>query len=292
MPGRASPLGRFIPAWAGNADARERGPPGRTVHPRVGGERGALSGPLQIPPGSSPRGRGTLSTPYAGPPETRFIPAWAGNAPDRAPALRNRAVHPRVGGERAFCIAAQMRAAGSSPRGRGTLDEAELCDTNHRFIPAWAGNAWTPNAEIFLGAVHPRVGGERLGDGPGLRLLFGSSPRGRGTHLRGAHVRRVSRFIPAWAGNASDGLAPWSSPTVHPRVGGERLVPMVTQPPCRGSSPRGRGTRPQALGLGLVNRFIPAWAGNAACGRPWPDGRPVHPRVGGERAFFPASVFP
>ena len=50
-----------------------------------------------------------------------------------------------------------------------------------------------------------------------------------------------------------------------------------------GSSPRGRGTLGVAVVPAADERFIPAWAGNAArrpCGR---RRAPVHPRVGGER---------
>ena len=53
-------LCRFIPAWAGNADARELAHFDHPVHPRVGGER------------LCPMGRSI--------PGVRFIPAWAGNA--------------------------------------------------------------------------------------------------------------------------------------------------------------------------------------------------------------------
>ena len=50
------------------------------------------------------------------------------------------------------------------------------------------------------------------------------------------------RFIPAWAGNAPPSSTPWPAATVHPRVGGERDLYDWDGWPCRGSSPRGRGT--------------------------------------------------
>ena len=50
---------RFIPALAGNTNATRRGRRPSSVHPRAGGEHGALIAYLFAPDGSSPRGRGT-----------------------------------------------------------------------------------------------------------------------------------------------------------------------------------------------------------------------------------------
>ena len=50
-----------------------------------------------------------------------------------------------------------------------------------------------------------------------------------------------------------------------------------------GSSPRARGTLRRHGQLGASGRFIPACAGNAASCRTSSAGRPVHPRVRGER---------
>ncbi len=72
-------------------------------------------------------------------------------------------------------------------------------------------------------------------------------------------------------------------PTVHPRVGGERTLPVIVEQLKNGSSPRGRGTRQRAALPRRWGRFIPAWAGNARR-RWWHTPQPsVHPRVGGER---------
>ena len=154
-------LGRFIPAWAGNARAPPPAGRRRPVHPRVGGERlPSLSSALPVS-GSSPRGRGTQHRVVRECQTERFIPAWAGNAPRLAETLKVVPVHPRVGGERPVDSLVSANGNGSSPRGRGTLVHHSENGAPHRFIPAWAGNA-----SLFLGAhlpcaVHPRVGGER-----------------------------------------------------------------------------------------------------------------------------------
>ena len=52
---------------------------------------------------------------------------------------------------------------------------------------------------------------------------------------------------------------------VHPRVGGECLWESVSGTALDGSSPRGRGMLRLDILPPVVERFIPAWAGNA----PW-----------------------
>ena len=88
-------------------------------------------------------------------------------------------------------------------------------------------------------------------------------------------------FIPAWAGKPDLGRLAVANERVHPRVGGETVAAAKSGVPVYGSSPRGRGNRPQAwdglLRLGSSPRgrgnpddlrngtggggFIPAWAG-------------------------------
>ncbi len=279
---------RFIPAWAGNARSliapHSTGP----VHPRVGGERVVFGVRGLADAGSSPRGRGTRRRRRCDGRGGRFIPAWAGNAGIEEGHHAASPVQPRVGGERGPHDRVIGVELGSSPRGRGTLVLDDPLVQHRRFIPAWAGNARTSARGSVRRSVHPRVGGERSPSRPMTSPARGSSPRGRGTLVQGAGCSTGTRFIPAWAGNASgqaasDGLIP-----VHPRVGGERSR-LVPQPMGRaGSSPRGRGTRPRRRRPARCRRFIPAWAGNARCLSIAPCRTSVHPRVGGERA--PSSV--
>ena len=101
--GRSHPLSavgwRFIPAWAGNRGAPQRGRARSAVHPRVGGEQGSKIYRKYGTTGSSPRGRGTgIEAPASGA-HGRFIPAWAGNRCSSCWPQRWPPVHPRVGGE-------------------------------------------------------------------------------------------------------------------------------------------------------------------------------------------------
>ena len=77
------PVGRFIPACAGNARRIGFGTATHSVHPRVCGERLHLPGGPPPGLGSSPRVRGTRKSAVAGRIPRRFIPACAGNATRR-----------------------------------------------------------------------------------------------------------------------------------------------------------------------------------------------------------------
>ena len=156
----------------------------RSVHPRAGGEHLLVQVGSAYFIGSSPRGRGT---------PLRSRRAW------RCPT-----VHPRAGGEHDKLRLRLRSRSGSSPRGRGTPPPGNRPESQHRFIPARAGNT-APRAECApVDPVHPRAGGEHPVTTPVRRSSNGSSPRGRGTHRRNPRVAGIIRFIPARAGNTSD----------------------------------------------------------------------------------------
>ncbi len=190
-----------IPAWAGNTRLGEARTLHHAVHPRVGGEHAECARKGVWNAGSSPRGRGTLTsvTPSMG--SLRFIPAWAGNTGCFRRTRTCISVHPRVGGEHTRSVAAASHCNGSSPRGRGTPSPSRHRRRQRRFIPAWAGNTPTRRGLTRCSTVHPRVGGEHMRSMSRRSSMPGSSPRGRGTHFERLGNRRFHRFIPAWAGN-------------------------------------------------------------------------------------------
>ena len=134
--------------------------------------------------------------------------------------------------------------------------------------------------------VHPRVCGEQDLAPIDQKLPVGSSPRVRGTALLPVPGTSRSRFIPACAGNRSSGLSQSSAITVHPRVCGEQLVPIVGRVGAAGSSPRVRGTAATSGRNLSLCRFIPACAGNRSETRTETVRCPVHPRVCGEQIKF------
>ncbi len=248
----------------------------------MGGEHDGWCYHHRYPAGSSPRGRGThtdiLVYAFSG----RIIPAWAGNTWRRWGLRWGAPDHPRVGGEHPMREPSRHSSYGSSPRGRGTLRVVAPPGGMGRIIPAWAGNTALVSACLCWVPDHPRVGGEHAESYIDARVVFGSSPRGRGTRFFLAATLRRWRIIPAWAGNTWLGFSEAYVYADHPRVGGEH-VPMLSIAQCNpGSSPRGRGTPAAWSKTCCVRRIIPAWAGNTcragAAGRSGPD----HPRVGGE----------
>ena len=71
---------RFIPAYAGNAQASRSAPDSRPVHPRIRGERWVFTIFRRCLVGSSPHTRGTHEGHLRSGISIRFIPAYAGNA--------------------------------------------------------------------------------------------------------------------------------------------------------------------------------------------------------------------
>ncbi len=157
--------------------------------------------------------------------------------------MNTQPVHPRVCGERPCCVVTWALAVGSSPRVRGTLCDVSTASRERRFIPACAGNASFVVPDNLVPAVHPRVCGERNVPSLSDFLIFGSSPRVRGTRRWPRFTRRRRRFIPACAGNATRPVLLPRRATVHPRVCGERAMNCSRTALIGGSSPRVRGTR-------------------------------------------------
>ena len=230
----------------------------------------------------APRMAGTEDGSSASRHAVRFIPAGAGNTSAGRVAPGLVPVHPRGRGEHWRRFRSSPRSCGSSPRARGTRTNFALVPVAIRFIPAGAGNTSPLAPRRPDRPVHPRGRGEHWSLRMRSALASGSSPRARGTphHAVSNPVQR--RFIPAGAGNTPDGVRPNRKPSVHPRGRGEHQNSSKMQYPEPGSSPRARGTRPQARIQALRCRFIPAGAGNTTHSRISRTSPTVHPRGRGE----------
>ena len=152
----------LIPARAGNTAGD---PPTRglgAAHPRSRGEHPESPCFLHRKNGSSPLARGTpefRSTPALG---FRLIPARAGNtfAPNRPATLSS--AHPRSRGEHFSAFLRRVRARGSSPLARGTLDNILSARGQSRLIPARAGNTFASLYSTPSTSAHPRSRGEHF----------------------------------------------------------------------------------------------------------------------------------
>ena len=255
---------RFIPARAGNTEARKINRRLTPVHPRSRGEHEALRNRQLTPIGSSPLARGTQHLRDGPRDGHRFIPARAGNTDRGSGREAGATVHPRSRGEHVGVPVPHRIRAGSSPLARGTRHRRRVDRAPLRFIPARAGNTLLAAEGRGANPVHPRSRGEhpsKLGE---VYRLIGSSPLARGTHAGQERKAGVGRFIPARAGNT---------------------VQMVEKlDVAYGSSPLARGTHARGgLGRGR-ERFIPARAGNTYTGNGSRTILSVHPRSRGEHS--------
>ena len=90
----------------------------------------------------------------------------------------------------------------------------------------------------------------------------GLSPLARGTPGVAPSMTNMPRFIPARAGNTASLQATWINGAVYPRSRGEHINVHEVRTHYRGLSPLARGTRSDVDRVDLLNRFIPARAGN------------------------------
>ncbi len=118
--------------------------------------------------------------------------------------------------------------------------------------------------------------------GKTLQRQCGLSPLARGTLYPQRRSVQNSRFIPAGAGNSLKDYFDESEKSVYPRWRGE-LQPGGTVNRCvSGLSPLARGTRLKTAQVKIVQRFIPAGAGNSVNTAAGAAGIAVYPRWRGE----------
>ena len=115
--------------------------------------------------------------------------------------------------------------------------------------------------------------------------LMGSPPRMRGKVMRKEILRIIHGITPAYAGKREGPKNAQSKVGDHPRVCGEKCIPLTRGHGRQGSPPRMRG-KVQLGEIDLQDIWItPAYAGKSG---PCPDRVPPagdHPRVCGEKAY-------
>ena len=130
------------------------------------------------------------------------------------------------------------------------------------------------------------MGGEKIPAGAPLYAPCGSPPRGRGKGPCGAACSGPCRITPAWAGKSQRCTRCHAGQKDHPRVGGEKLILLVTTPGREGSPPRGRGKAYEKIQSYRDEGITPAWAGKSMTTPKYPVMDEDHPRVGGEKLIF------
>ena len=262
-----------------------------TVHPRRCGELGHKNRTPAEGLGSSPQVRGTLIIRKSWEVSRRFIPAGAGNSAIAECSDYAKAVHPRRCGELNIIGDSGAGKTGSSPQVRGTLVLPLCACTVFRFIPAGAGNSSPKNNSQGNMSVHPRRCGELRPHLWAVHIKFGSSPQVRGTLKSEKTLSALGRFIPAGAGNSALVERNRTARSVHPRRCGELSLIFRYRGTRVGSSPQVRGTRRLNRGTQVVQRFIPAGAGNSHPSPSRLTSQPVHPRRCGELLRSTLTMF-
>ena len=192
---------RIIPADAGSTPEAAGSPTTAWDHPRGCGEHTAVSVPVRLRTGSSPRMRGALLAPCRHADAGGIIPADAGSTGEHGHVLVPVGDHPRGCGEHPAVLKSHAQAQGSSPRMRGALSGVYLEGVQLRIIPADAGS--TPALQPLERdhQDHPRGCGEHYSLSLASSSAAGSSPRMRGAPTAGTRKDRRRRIIPADAGS-------------------------------------------------------------------------------------------
>ena len=190
-----------------------------------------------------------------------ITPAWAGKSLFCFTAAVPIQDHPRMGGEKLYCIAAFCSMWGSPPHGRGKAIWGPSSLWRVRITPAWAGKRHKAVLSSGRNGDHPRMGGEKTGAAWRWLMVTGSPPHGRGKGMTSWGGVLKDRITPAWAGKSVHRWLLGLLSADHPRMGGEKPLFRVVLTMREGSPPHGRGKVDNLL-VGVIHFGItPAWAG-------------------------------
>ena len=272
----------IIPALAGNTGCCRYFLYESWDHPRSRGEYIMLSFGGPKPIGSSPLSRGIPPRPRAGLPQSRIIPALAGNTGWGTHLPPFRWDHPRSRGEYDRGFVEDLHRGGSSPLSRGIPPRRGSMIPSRGIIPALAGNTRQARHREDRGEDHPRSRGEYKRRAAPLVWQLGSSPLSRGIRAQAGQIPLRRGIIPALAGNTRFPMRRSRPPQDHPRSRGEYNGEIGILCPRMGSSPLSRGILTVGSRLLPGHRIIPALAGNTSGRECISPGVGDHPRSRGE----------
>ncbi len=271
-----------IPACAGKPAHRVPRHMLSWADPRVRGEAFRKARPISEETGRSPRARGSLLERAWSPSTSGPIPACAGKPPRSRRAEWRRTADPRVRGEATQETVYTPYSAGRSPRARGSLPDAPQDGGHPGPIPACAGKPPTRTPRRRDGRADPRVRGEASRPQPCGQVLWGRSPRARGSPPRLMGELQFRRPIPACAGKPHPLWSVATGSTADPRVRGEADVGTRRRRSGFGRSPRARGSLTLAAAVCDRGGPIPACAGKPERARARRGRTTADPRVRGE----------
>ena len=155
---------------------------------------------------------------------------------------------------------------------------------SERITPACAGKSPASGPGCGKTGDHPRVCGEKTRYQNLKTTIQGSPPRVRGKVQPAAAGNPAERITPACAGKSCLAAIYAYNEGDHPRVCGEKSVPLRCSISAVGSPPRVRGKAGQSQHPAEQSGITPACAGKRPCMMgafcPLKD----HPRVCGEKS--------
>ena len=191
--------------------------------------------------GSPPRTRGKAVSAGQSLQGYRITPAYAGKRPVQSGIPSRCRDHPRVRGEKAAPGTERPASLGSPPRTRGKAAAAASRARNTGITPAYAGKSARNFALASFSRDHPRVRGEKPGEGMRWKTKSGSPPRTRGKDTGEPIPPDVVRITPAYAGKSNCLRMASVGVRDHPRVRGEKFYRIPSPLRLWGSPPRTRG---------------------------------------------------
>ena len=252
-------------------------------HPRVCGEKSAVSGCCAATSGSPPRVRGKAGLVQIVGRLRRITPACAGKSTCMAQSLKPREHHPRVCGEKVGPVGCVSGWLGSPPRMRGKAPSLAVLGACIGITPAYAGKSTDLQRPRAAQQDHPRVCGEKLSGCVWQQACAGSPPRMRGKVSQPHYSTGRGGITPAYAGKSPLRAVFWCRHRDHPRVCGEKSLAFWHFWRCTGSPPRMRGKAPTFKDPELPSRITPAYAGKRNPRSGHRSGVWDHPRVCGEK---------
>ncbi len=157
-------------------------------------------------------------------------------------------------------------------------------------IPACAGEPITRATSVTTTGVYPCVCGGTWVLTYRITYAIGLSPRVRGNPITARNSRDFFRSIPACAGEPVAGLVFVVYAGVYPRVCGGTIHARSRASYHSGLSPRVRGNHYRASQSFLINRSIPACAGEPGFHCSILSFLPVYPRVCGGTDSEPKEI--
>ena len=282
-------IGGSIPAYAGEPRSPSMRPLRYSVYPRVCGGTNGFGATRRARKGLSPRMRGNQPDIPGVDDNRRSIPAYAGEPIGVSWGKDSVVVYPRVCGGTHPANPHPTAQLGLSPRMRGNHTRYGRVPPSAGSIPAYAGEPWGRSMPAMASGVYPRVCGGTAWNRAGIIGRAGLSPRMRGNHCNGQTWGRSIRSIPAYAGEPSRGRAVVFSHQVYPRVcGGTPVLPRQSRRDG-GLSPRMRGNHHALPFRILIQRSIPAYAGEPSRSSSATVSAQVYPRVCGGTDHYLAT---